>query len=57
MLERKKLNADDNKLESNILSLKESELKLKKTIELLEEERKNKEEELNKKLSGNASAC
>ena len=54
MLERKKLNADDNKLETNILSLKESELKLKKTIELLEEERKNKEEELNKKLSGNA---
>lgn len=30
MLERKKLNADDNKLETNILSLKESELKLKK---------------------------
>lgn len=30
MLERKKLNADDNKLEANILSLKESELKLKK---------------------------
>lgn len=54
MLERKKLNADDNKLETNILTLKESELKLKKTIELLEEERKNKEEELNKKLSGNA---
>ncbi len=49
MLERKKLSADDTKLEANILSLNESKLKIKSEISSLEEELKRLNETLESK--------
>ena len=51
MLERKKLSADDTKLEANILSLNESKLKIKSEISSLEEELKRLNETLESKKS------
>ena len=49
MLERKKLSADDTKLEANILNLNESKLKIKSEISSLEEELKRLNETLESK--------
>lgn len=53
MLERKKYQVDDLKLEANIINLKEKELEFKNNLKLTKEEINNKEKELKEKTEIN----